>query len=136
MNSKYFGFLLLLVSLFVGGCGSGKVGLGGKVTFSDDGSPLTVGTVWFTTGNFSARGDLTDNGAYTIGSIAQADGLPPGKYQVYVSGAVKPEPNDKGGMPKMLPLIDEKFTSAKSSGLEVEVTSSLKNFDFKVDRAK
>jgi hypothetical protein len=34
------------------------------------------------------------------------------------------------------PLIDQKFTSAARTPLEVEVTSSLKTFDFVVDRAK
>ena len=145
MNKRYFGFLFLFVSLCVWGCGGGKVGLSGKVTYSDDGSPLPIGTVWFTTDSFLARGDIDENGVYRIGSLSTKDGLPPGKYRVYVSGAVKPNEasgngnsmgSGMGGSGAPIPLIDPKFASAGSSGIEVEVTPSLKTFDFKVDRAR
>ena len=142
MYKKYSGFLFLLMSLCVLGCGNGNVGLSGKVTFSDDGAPLTVGTVWFTTNSFLARGNIDENGIYRVGSRSEKDGLPPGTYRVYISGAVKEgSAGNRGGMGggmggNVVPLIDPKFTNAKSSGIEVEVTSSLKNFDFAVDRAK
>jgi len=147
MIKRYFGFFALCVSLCVWGCGSGNVGLSGKITFSDDGSPLTVGTVYLSSGAHLARGDINSDGTYQIGSLSQKDGLPPGTYRVYVSGAVKEDTAGGGGGgmrgnmggsmgANVVPLIDPKFTNANSSGIEVEVTPSLKTFDFQVDRAR
>ena len=142
MNKRYFGFLALLASLCVWGCGNGNVGLSGQITFSDDGSPLTVGTVFFVSDSHLARGDISSDGTYRLGSLSEKDGLPAGVYRIYISGAIKESGTDnRGGMgggmgADMIPLIDPKFTNAKSSGIEVDVTSSLKTFDFKVDRAK
>jgi len=129
-------FLLSLLFLCVLGCGNGNVGLSGKVTFSDDDSPLTVGMVNFTTGTFLAKGPIQADGTYILGSISEKDGLPPGKYRVYITGASTAVASEKGGMPTMVPIINQKFTTAKGSGIEVDVTASTKKFDFKVDRAK
>jgi len=142
MHKRNLCFLTLFISLCTWGCGNGNVNLNGKITFSDDGSPLTIGTVYFASGSHLARGDIDSNGTYQIGSHSQKDGLPPGTYRVYISGAIKSDGAGMGsGMGNKMggtttPLIDKKFTQAESSGIEVEVTSSLKTFDFKVDRAK
>ena len=143
MNTKcfcMFGFLTLL-SFCVLGCGNGQVGLSGKVTFSDDDSPLTVGMVCFSTDSFLARGAIQGDGTYTLGSASEKDGLPPGQYRVYVEGAVKEKEDGKnqgGGMslPTMVTAIDPKFSAGKTSGIVADVTASTKTFDFKVDRAK
>lgn len=127
--------LMALVLLLMVGCDE-KVGLGGKVTFSDDNSPLATGTVCFETSTFLARGTIKPDGTYVVGSVSEKDGIPPGKYKVYVSGATKEIGTSKDGMPIMESLIDEKFASAANSGLEFEVTSSSKRFDFSVDRYK
>ena len=143
---------LLIALVLVAGCGRGHVQLKGKVTFSDDGSPLTTGTVNFVSGTFQARAPLQPDGTYTVGSYKAADGLPPGKYSVYVTGAVKVigetssiggsrggrgdgmvTMEEGGGMPITEPLIDVKFSSATASGLEFEAGSA-KSFDFTVDR--
>jgi len=129
-------FLFLLVSHCVVGCGGGKVGLRGKVTFSDDDSPLTVGTVCFETDTFIARGVLQGDGSYSMGSMSNSDGLPPGIYRVYVTGAVRAPDNAGGGMTMPIPLIDSKFASGRSSGITAEITTSTKTFDFQVDRAR
>ena len=123
-------FLLVLV-----GC-NGHVGLSGKVTYSDDGSPLPVGSVVFKKGGLVSWGKLQSDGTYVIGSMSEADGLPPGEYQVYVSGAEKvlvPGNEEKGTPAIMESLIDLKYTAADTSGLTVEVKRSTQ-FDFQVDR--
>ncbi|MDR0609836.1 MAG: hypothetical protein LBG58_06980 [Planctomycetaceae bacterium] len=122
-----------LTILLLTGCGD-KVGLSGKVTFSDDGSPLSVGTVCFETDTFLARGTLKADGSYVVGSLSEKDGLPAGSYKVYISGAEQEIGQDKEGMALMEPLIDTKFSSASSSGLSIDVTASTKTFDIKVDR--
>jgi len=131
---------VLFVLVMVAGCGRGHVQLKGKVTFSDDDSPLTTGTVNFVNGSFQSRAPLQPDGTYTVGTFQAADGLPPGKYSVYVSGAVKQIGETKadssgmgGGMPITEPLIDAKFAAATTSGLEFEAGSA-KSLDFKVDR--
>ncbi|MDR1963644.1 MAG: hypothetical protein LBQ50_07685 [Planctomycetaceae bacterium] len=132
MKTNLFLGLSLTLLLF-SGCGD-KVGLGGKVTFSDDGSPLVTGTVCFETDTYLARGTLKPDGSYVVGSLSEKDGLPPGNYRVYISGAEKEIGQDREGMAIMEPLIDAKFASGSTSELSLEVTSSTKTFDIKVDR--
>ncbi len=123
---KYFTLLILL--LFVG-CG-GQVGVTGKVTFKEDGKPLTKGTVVFTKPLFMAGGVLNENGEYTLSSYKPGDGTQKGEYQVYITGAE--EPSDKEGeMPK--PLINEKFTSPETSGLKCTVSGAT-TFDITVEK--
>jgi hypothetical protein len=130
-RSLFFGLSVML--LLFAGCGN-KVGLRGKVTFSDDGKPLHIGTVCFETDTYLARGTLQPNGTYVVGSISDRDGLPPGIYRVFIDGAEKEIGRDGGGVPIMEPLIDTKFASGSTSGLSLNVTGSTKTFDFKVDR--
>ena len=130
-NSIFFALSLSLVLLT--GCGD-KVGLKGKATFNDDGSPVPTGTVCFETDTYLARGDLKPDGTFTVGSLTANDGIPPGKYRVYISGAQKSIGQDKEGMDLYESLIDEKFASGTTSGITIDVTPSTKNLDIKVDR--
>ena len=137
-NSRYgLCFIALLMLLCAVGCGD-KVKLGGKVTFSDDGSPLTAGTVIFSTNTFEARGDIQADGTYKMSSDKAGDGLPPGKYKVYVCDAFKYERVGPANNPTdvSVALIHSMYSSPDTSGLEVDVSSSVKTFDFKVDRPK
>lgn len=123
-------FFVLFCVLF-SGCGN-QLPLGGKVTFSDDGSPLSLGTVVFEKGDFSAVGRIKPDGTYTVGSFKENDGLPAGVYKVCVIGAILREP-----VPGSSPtgdLIDSKFTSTKTSELTFEVSPKNRTFDFSVDR--
>ena len=134
MRKKSICACLLLTSLFlVLGCGS-NVKLKGRVTYSDDNSPLPVGMVCFETDNFSARGALNSDGYYTVGSLTDKDGLPKGTYRVHIASAEMGVPNEKGGPVTIIPLIDPKYKSPDTSGLVVEVTPSNRKFDFQVDR--
>ena len=63
MMMKYCSLIILLLCL-VAGCGKGHVTLKGKVTFADDGSPLTLGTVVLSTPSYQSRGDLNDKGEF------------------------------------------------------------------------
>ena len=135
-NSRYgFSLIALLVLLCAVGC-SDKIKLGGTVTFSDDGSPLTAGTVIFSTDTLEARGDIQADGTYKMSSDVAGDGLPPGKYKVYIRDAYKYERVGPADNPtdNVVTLIHSKHTSPDTSGLEVDVSSSLKTYDFKVDR--
>jgi hypothetical protein len=112
------------------GCGNGYISFGGKVTFEEDGSPLTLGTVVFTTDTFQAEGAIQSNGTYQLGSISQKDGLPSGNYKVFVIGA--------GNVvnEKYVSSIDLAFTDRNTTPLTCEVVTSGKHrFDFTVKKA-
>jgi len=129
-----FSLSLSFFLLFLVGCGGG-IGVGGKVVFSDDGSPLTVGTVYFETDSHSARGDLKPDGTFTIGSLTENDGVPAaGTYRVYIVGAQKPTGQQDGIDEVYEPLIDSKYTSSRTSGITIDVKSSKKDIEIKVER--
>ena len=142
-------YLTLFASLFViallSGCGDPKVK--GKVTFSD-GSPLTKGQVMFQKEGFIGSGDIKKDGSYSAGKQKDGDGLPPGTYQVFISGAStydQAELKDAqkqdvvigagqlGKIPKPFDLIHSKFTSPKTSGLSVEVKGGSVKYDITVE---
>ena len=145
-------YLSLFVLVVVAGCGSGLVPLRGTVTFSDDGSPLTTGVVYLDNGKNLARGTINADGTYIVGSLKNNDGLAPGHYRIYIqaigpdpSGALEPMALSAG--PGMAPpdasaprlrvqvlLIDAKFTSPETSGLEINVDRSTRSHDIVVDR--
>lgn len=113
------------------GCGN-KVKLTGSVRFSDDGKPLTVGMVCFEneqTGSL-ARGELSADGRFVLGSVSEKDGLPPGNYRVYIAGAML----DEGETGSPIPLIDRRYGSGKTSDLRYEIDASTKNLEITVDR--
>ena len=133
MNSARF-FIIALLVLMTVGCGDKKVQLTGTVTYSDDGTPLEIGTVGFTTETYSARGVLAPDGTYTVSSVNPKDGLPPGKYKVYISAAHRAIDRGPEEMTLYVPLIDTKYEDPNTSGLEVEVDAKTKTFNFQVDR--
>ena len=146
---RYFAALILLSGIL--GCGP-NVKFGGRVTYSDDDSPLTTGMVCFESNTFLARGPLDKDGCYDLGSLALNDGIPKGEYRVYVSGADSVEQVEMKQVPGQAdyvtstgmsgtmagqiftPLIDPKFTQGKTSGITVTIDGSSKKFDFQVDR--
>lgn len=116
------------------GC-SDNVALKGKVVFSDDKSPVPVGTVSFETETFSARGELNPDGTFTVGSLKTNDGLPAGTYRVAITNAVKVlSVSDDENFAVTEPLIDEKHADARTSGITVDVTPSTKFIEIEVDR--
>lgn len=150
--------VILLIFLFcLSGCSS-NVQLGGRVTHSDDGSPVTQGVVCFETPAFLARGAIDKDGNYQLGTKTTKDGIPKGVYQVYITGTEKVESladkmtfTESGGYVmtsqidtsdgstimgdrKITPTIDPKYASVKTSDLNVTVDGTIKRFDFEVER--
>jgi hypothetical protein len=130
MKKTFFCLALMELSMFAG-CNKAKVELGGKVTYTD-GTPLTVGEVFFETDTYMARGTLKKDGTYVVGSLSEKDGLPKGTYRVYISGADQMVPGSDGmQMPKS--LIDKKYRQSTTSGLTVNVPSPNGKYDIKVE---
>ncbi|MGL4944460.1 MAG: hypothetical protein ACRC46_14865 [Thermoguttaceae bacterium] len=143
MKNRVFVGLCCALLVSVLGCGTGHVPMGGMVTFSDDGSPLTAGTVCFETDSFYGRGELDEKGKYTLGFDKPGNGIPKGSYRVYVSGAQVEDgvietmgSTGKSTRPKYKSLVDKKFESGATSGLTFVADGKENKFDFKVDRAK
>jgi len=131
-TKTFLGFAVTLTVLLCCGCGN-KVPLTGKVTFTDDGSPLTQGMVCFMAPGFLARGQLNADGTYQVSSTGENDGLPPGKYKVYLVGA-ELVITDGNGNSTYTPLVDKRYDSAETTDIECEVDGSTRRFDFTVER--
>ena len=121
--------LLLLI-----GCGE-NVQVSGKVTF-EDGTPLSKGTVIFTTGTNQSKAAIETDGSYRIGTLNPGDGVPRGTYQVYITGTIELHGAGPMGMPLgATQLVDSKFTSPETSGLTCEVKGS-RTYDITVTPPK
>ena len=126
MTRKLLVLLLLLAGLSLAGCGD-HCRLSGKVTFSD-GKPVTSGMVIFSTASFQAKGEIQSDGSYIAGSEKVRNGIPAGTYQVSVTGITKSVPG-MSGMPNFIPICDEKYLNATSSGLTCTVPAPGNKYD-------
>ena len=120
-----FLIVLSVCLLLLAGCGK-NVQVKGKVTF-EDGSPLTVGMLIFTTGTNQSKAVIENDGSYVVGTFKSNDGLPRGTYQVYITGAVHSPGIGLMGEPLGVPveLVDRKYTTPETSGLTCEVKGSM-----------
>ncbi|GHT16991.1 hypothetical protein FACS1894189_2070 [Planctomycetales bacterium] len=130
---KKSAYLLICLLMLVVGCNK-YVPLKGTVVFSDDGTPLTTGSVIFESGNIGASGALNERGEFVIGSMKADDGLAPGTYNVFISGAVKDVGENSSRMESSIPLIHSKFGNKDTSGIVINVDKNTKNVQIKVER--
>ncbi len=129
--------LCLLLTVALVGCGKPKVT--GKVTFAD-GSPLTAGTVNFLGGDVICKGDIDKEGNFEMRTLKPGDGVPPGSYQVYITGAFVFEQEDAGQtgdiqvvrMSGSTNVLDPKYSDPEQSGLTIDVKKSMK-YDITLD---
>ena len=127
--------IVVVVALVALGCGdANRVNVRGKVTFSDDGSPLTRGIVCLDNDKVMARGTLQSDGSYAIGVEKDGRGIPPGSYKVSILFAQEEIPGGAPYSPRYNKLIDEKYASRHTSGIELVVDPSTTRFDITVDR--
>ena len=116
---------------FIVGCG--QTPLKGTVTF-EDGQPLITGMVVFDDASSLSRAPIQPDGTFVVGTNKAKDGIPPGTYRVYISGAVEMLDNPEGRFPPpSRPLIHPKYTSAETSGLSITVDKSTKKWDITVE---
>jgi hypothetical protein len=131
---------LLFCVLIAAGCG-GNAKVTGKVAFPD-GEPLSTGRVVFENEKISAMGKISEDGSYTLGTDQEKNGVPQGKYRVYIAGAVTygeaPPPSTdmysgQSALPPSITLINQKYRSPDTSGLEVDVQGNMV-YDIKVEK--
>jgi hypothetical protein len=125
-------FLPLFLSFFMIGC-SGNYPLKGRVTFSDDGSPLEIGYVCFENDKGIARGKIQKDGYYVVGYVGATDGIPQGTYDVYITGAQIKDPKNRN---KGIPLVESNQCRAGLSGWTFLVDGSTKTYDIQVNRPR
>jgi hypothetical protein len=141
-HKTLFPLIILGITMLIG-C-SNHVPLRGKVTYSDDGTPLEAGMVCFVSPNgFLSRGDIKNDGMYIVGTNKSNDGLPPGDYSVYI---IQTEQNIQQPMrgsdgqdtfvDVTVERIDRKYASPRTSGITATVDRTTKTFDFQVERYK
>ncbi|MDR3233159.1 MAG: hypothetical protein LBT46_05780 [Planctomycetaceae bacterium] len=120
----FIGITLLL--LLAAGC-SGRVSVGGKVSY-DDGQTVTDGGVSFHSATETYHGLLDKQGNYRLGSGGNTNGIRPGTYQVTVSSFHLDENTN--------PVYDvsPKYGKKETSGLTCEVKGRTV-FDIKVEHA-
>jgi hypothetical protein len=127
-------FIWICLACF--GC-SKYVSCDGVVTFSD-GTPLDTGKIIFVDEKFQYDSQLKKGGNFSIGGMKDGEGLPPGKYNVYFSGVneyvydeLQPTVLDRKASRL---LIDRKFESETTSGLNYEVKKDLQPLKIIVEK--
>ena len=131
--------VLLIVATL--GCSSGNPkthDVHGVVRFPD-GLPLTAGTIEFESLNtempFTARGEVSEDGTFDLGTFSMTDGAVEGRHRVVVvsnheigTGAERPgdlEPSK----------LHPRFADYRTSGLEFEVKPGKNEFTVPVEYA-
>jgi len=127
-------FPLFFIIFFIVGCGQPP--LKGNVTF-EDGSPLTSGMVVFDNGASMSRAPIQSDGTFIVGTNKEKDGISPGTYRVYITGAIEMLDNPSGRFPApSRPLIHSKYSSADTSGLSVTIDKSMSEWNITVEPPK
>jgi hypothetical protein len=132
--------LLAVASLAVTGCGGGKrptYPTEGKVVFPD-GTLLTTGWVSFravgSETNVSARGMIQSDGTFELTTFTPGDGAVEGRHQAVVTALVsRNERRMPQHDPPPAPLIDPRFGSYDTSGLEFVVSTDANQNQFVIE---
>jgi hypothetical protein len=129
--------MLLLLPTFSVGCSPKLFNVSGKVTLTD-GTPLTVGKVFFISGITQAEGTLDQSGNYSLSLQKGKSGIPAGSYQVLVTGAfftpqklVTEDEMDTGTRP----MINSIYAETETSPLNCTVPNE-NSYDFVVEPSK
>lgn len=94
------------------------VDVSGTVQF-DDGTPLETGSVFLGDGKMMYYGEIQPGGRFSVGVQKDGQGIPVGKYRVWLAVNTSGYGPDGKVFEKI--LIDPKYESAESSGLTVVV---------------
>ena len=138
---KYITTIAILLAACLCGC-SENVPLSGRITFEDNGEPLTMGTIAFIKGAEQSRSEIDSDGRYNLGFMKKGDGLPKGEYQIYIQAVrvetAKGPVNSDGDAEEIIlgatPLIADKYKNPETSGLTFTADGKTKTFDIQVER--
>lgn len=130
-----------LVLVGVVGCGGTRTyPVQGKVVFPD-GTPMTAGLVVFEPVEaqrppISARGPIEADGTFRLSTFQPGDGTIVGRHRVLVTPPTRTRPGRNVDQDEKSPpaVIDARFRSFDSSGLEFAVTSGKNDFTIVVKK--
>jgi len=99
----------------------------GKVQFLD-GAPVRVGTVELKSLDHAvqARGEIQEDGSFTLSTFADGDGAVAGKHACVVVQFLMLE-EAAGHRPSKLGVIDRRYSSYGTSGLSIEILPQSSN---------
>src|SRR5262245_2010077 len=121
---------ILVLAIFVAGCGSQIFfPVSGKVTHKD-GTPVTAGLVIFEPVNqkISARGEIRPDGSFQLGTNTNNDGAMEGEYKVLVAPPPLPEEGKRLRSP-----IHPKYQSLESTPLKFNVSKDRAKNKFNIE---
>jgi len=125
---------MLVVSFWMTACGSASryetVPAKGTVTYK--GQPLEKGQIQLLPDNGPAAVGLIENGNFVVGTNADGDGAPPGKYRVTVFSYK--ETKNRFGETTSKAVIPNRYANPDTSNLLVEIPAG-GNEAIKVDLA-
>jgi hypothetical protein len=113
--------LLLVIPFWMAACGGSDkvdtVPAKGEVTYK--GQPLGKGQIQLLPDNGPAAVGLIENGKFVLGTNADGDGAPPGKYRVTVFSYK--EIKNRFGETTSKSVIPNRYANPDTSGLVVEI---------------
>ncbi|MDR1385091.1 MAG: hypothetical protein LBJ67_14755 [Planctomycetaceae bacterium] len=140
-----YSFILTLICVCFVSCSGKNFPLKGKVTY-EDGTPLTKGTVNFSSETSLSRAKIQSDGSYVVGTLKETDGIPRGKYKVYITGAEEPiesktKQTQKDSMGNTVQsingfrqLIERKYITKNDTPLECEIPIMKNRFDITIEK--
>ncbi|MDR1958648.1 MAG: hypothetical protein LBQ54_06350 [Planctomycetaceae bacterium] len=149
MKNHWSHWSLRLFVIFLGmtvfpGCGS-NIPLSGKIIY-EDGTPLKTGMLNFASETTLSRAKIQPDGSYVVGTSKEKDGLPEGKYKVYITGAEEavepknaPVKYDSMGTPvtvmgRYRQLVNRKYLTADKTPLVCDVPAPKNRFDITIEK--
>ncbi len=127
--------VIVLLSITSIGCGRRDSTVTGKVVYGKDGSPMTAGMVMFVSadGQRLARGDIRSDGTFSLRSGVRDEGVQPGKYGACIVPPDTASQRENGIVTP--PLVDARFLSTETSGLQFEVKPGKNDFTVTVSKS-
>lgn len=116
--------LILLIGL--SGCSDPQVH--GSIKY-EDGSPVSKGILILQGSQSQGIGELKPDGTFQIYQFKPGDGLKPGRYDGYITGAVSID--DKG---KTTVLVPEKYTGLDRAGIVYDTKVNKGRLDIVVEK--
>jgi hypothetical protein len=137
-NRRSWWLVFAAVLLSALGCGSGRrtYPVDGKIEFADGGpaKELAGGSVEFDLidGKTTARGAITKEGTFRLTTYQPDDGALPGRHRVLIKPPVLT--HDAKGPPT--DIMDRRYQTFQTSGLEATVDEKSNDITLKIERAK
>ncbi|MDR1922773.1 MAG: hypothetical protein LBQ66_00245 [Planctomycetaceae bacterium] len=133
-KSNKFVWVILLLLLLHGvlGC-SNSIKVSGKVTF-DDGMPLEIGKVVFEDDKHTYSSQIQKDGTFSMGQLKDGQGIPVGKYRVYIAEAIIEEFTPDSPFPKVTELVAAKYRNSQTSGFEYDIQKKTTDISLVVEK--